>query len=379
MHPARGMGMALRAPPSLLPPSSPAAARAPARITLGVAAMARKAHSAPMQSILAALRAAMPHITTIVLDEAALLHAPAAAWPRVDALLAFHSRGFPLEKVARETRGGRRGRVFMVNDLEMQEVMRDRVRVCDVLRAAGVPQPRSIVVDRRVGDSALVVGDVLVVRNACGKVVARMEKPFVEKPVNADDHDVYVYYVGGGVRRLFRKRCGRSSELRARDSGAVRSSGSFLYQEYHAPARCVDVKVYAVGGELFHAEERKAPTVDGRVDRTPEGLEVRRATQLSAEEEHSAARVCAAFRQFVLGFDMLRTAAGQSYVIDVNGWSFVKGNPSFAGVAGRMLAQCVEDNVRGQMLTRSSSSVPPLADTPEQNSKGDYACSPCSP
>lgn len=54
---------------------------------------------------------------------------------------------------------------------------------------------------------------------------------------------------------------------------------------------------------------------------------------MNDEERSWAARISEGFGQAVCGFDMLRCDNGKkSQVIDVNGWSFVKGNDSYYGM-----------------------------------------------
>ena len=96
-------------------------------------------------------------------------------------------------------------------------------------------------------DDSVQIGDVV------------FQKPFVEKPVNAEDHNVYIYFpsgAGGGSQRLFRKVGNRSSVYSAESS--VRKKGSYIYEDF-VVTDGTDVKVSVrhllkIKSELFFSD-----------------------------------------------------------------------------------------------------------------------------
>merc|ERR1740136_179468 len=132
------------------------------------------------------------------------------------------------------------------------------------------------------------------------------------------------------AKKLFRKICDRSSEFYP-DINEVRRDGSFIYEEF-VETQGTDVKMYTVGPDYGHAEARKSPAVDGKVERAPDGKEVRFPVILTLREKEIARRIVLVFKQQVCGFDLLRVQEDDSlvsYVCDVNGWSFVKNSRKY--------------------------------------------------
>ncbi|XP_077483142.1 inositol hexakisphosphate and diphosphoinositol-pentakisphosphate kinase isoform X16 [Amblyomma americanum] len=304
------------------------------QVLVGICAMAKKSQSKPMKEILTRLEE-FEYIKTVVFPEEVILNEPVEDWPLCDCLVSFHSKGFPLNKAIEyaELRNP-----FIVNDLFMQYDIQDRRKVYSILEDAGIELPRYAVLDRESADEKqreLVEGEDHVEVNG-----VTFNKPFVEKPISAEDHNIYIYYptsAGGGSQRLFRKIGSRSSVYSP--ESRVRKTGSFIYEEF-MPTDGTDVKVYTVGPDYAHAEARKSPALDGKVERDKEGKEVRYPVILTNTEKLIARKVCLAFKQTVCGFDLLR-ANGKSYVCDVNGFSFVKNSMKYYDDCAKILGNMI--------------------------------------
>ncbi|KAL9619244.1 MAG: hypothetical protein Q9160_006096 [Pyrenula sp. 1 TL-2023] len=330
---------------------------------IGVCALDIKARSKPSRSILTRLQA-KSEFDVIVFGDKVILDEAVEDWPICDFLISFFSEGFPLDKAIAYAK---LRKPFLVNDLSMQKVLWDRRLCLRILDKMGVPTPKRVEVNRDGGprlESAELAAHVykmtgvalqgpedgtgggapttqkIALINHGDEIIVdgkTFKKPFVEKPVSGEDHNVHIYFPRskdgspGGARRLFRKIGNKSSEFEEgliKPRAMTEPGGSYLYEEFLPVQNAEDVKAYTVGPGFCHAETRKSPVVDGLVRRNNQGKELRYITNLTQEEATMASKIASGFGQHICGFDLLR-AGGKSYVIDVNGWSFVKDNSDY--------------------------------------------------
>jgi inositol hexakisphosphate/diphosphoinositol-pentakisphosphate kinase len=159
----------------------------------------------------------------VIFGDKVILDETIDKWPHCDFLISFFSKGFPLEKAIDYVR---LRQPFCVNDLPMQQVVWDRRLVLGLLDAVGVPTPPRLQTTNG-SDFPQLSPEVLTKLSSFGFEIPSkpsnltqqdydtieidgkaLSKPFVEKPVSGEDHNVYIYHAskdGGGVRKLFRK------------------------------------------------------------------------------------------------------------------------------------------------------------------------------
>ncbi|KAF2000036.1 hypothetical protein P154DRAFT_435694 [Amniculicola lignicola CBS 123094] len=340
----------------------------PTKGVIGVCALESKARSKPARNIFGKL---VDDFEVKIFGDKIILDEDVENWPVCDFLISFFSDGFPLDKAIAYVK---LRKPFCVNDLPMQQVLWDRRLCLQILDSINVPTPRRVEISRDGGPKLpnAVFARALFDRTGIAlpgppdgtgggqappsKVESidnddtirvdgvSLTKPYVEKPVSGEDHNINIYYHskdGGGGRRLFRKVNNKSSEkddtLKVPRS-VTDPTSSYVYEQFLQVEKSEDVKAYTVGPNFCHAETRKSPVVDGIVKRNPSGKEVRYVTKLTDDEAAMASRISEGFGQRVCGFDLLR-AGDRSYVIDVNGWSFVKDNGDYYEKAANILKE----------------------------------------
>lgn len=206
-----------------------------------------------MAEILTRLTSFNPgELKVIIFGDECILNEPIEKWPVCEALISFFSDGFPLAKA--EAYVALVKPRFVVNDLSAQHLLLDRRRVYNTLLEHGIPVPRHCVMDRdnkvqTLAPTATCDADFEETEEFVRVGTTRIEKPFVEKPVDAEDHNVCIYYghtLGGGMKQLFRKVGNSASQYVEPAEGEpyvrVRRDGSYMYEDFMSTGG-TDVKV----------------------------------------------------------------------------------------------------------------------------------------
>ena len=288
------------------------------KIKLGVIAMEKKTKGKSFRKILDELDK-YGDMEFIVMTDKQIQEDPIDQWPVFDALITFYADGYPTDKVIEYVK---KVNPILVNDPERHKWIFNRGKIYEVCDEFQIPSPKHIIVDTS-KENVTEELDYIEYRGV------RLDKPFVEKPLDSERHDIRIMYNsrdGGGCTQIFRRvfeEDGKAKNSERNDNGKIRRDGVFVFEEFIVQKDPVDIKVYAVD-DYAYAEMRKPPGEDGKPVLDEFGREVRVKVDLTDDEKLAARKITKEFGQTVCGFDILRRETGGFAVIDINGWSFVK-------------------------------------------------------
>ena len=389
--------------------------------SLGLCAMKKKIHSPHMQQILDFIKE-FNDFDLIEFTEEMIFNKDVEEWPIVESMIVFYSTGFPYSKVLKyinlrkpflpndfeiqkvfwdrikvmnllkennipipngiiveresEINNENKNSIELNTSQEIEEMIKEYNEEYNGFNKPKAPNLEDLVNNEYKSEESNSVKldevEKIITKNEDGEEIIneleeydeyivyngkKIMKPFVEKPKNGDDHNIYIYYPmnhGGGQTRLFRKHKNLSS-LYYPNINKIRRDKSYLYEEY-LQTDGFDIKVYTVGENYAHAEERKSPSLDGKVERN-KGKEVRYPVNLTPTEKNIARKIVQIFKQNICGFDILRSK-GVSYVCDVNGWSFVKGNRKYFQDCAILLRNIILSVIDPGLLTKHPINIP---------------------
>jgi len=282
----------------------------PGEVHIGLCTSERRLQSHYFQTFVAALRT-VQRFRIYELSDLFIKSTPVEDWPILDCLLVIYSPKLDLSLILSYVE---KCSPYLINDVHFQHLLKNRRLMAETLQAHDIRAPPFYILDPE--DEVSEYDDHIVAGNV------HVHKPFIEKPLDTEDHSIAIYYTsetGRGSTLLGKANKVRSCEYLPGESRRRRDK-QYLYQPF-LQSDGFDVKVYAVGRDYFHAETKKSPVINS----IRAGFcEKKYPVMLTSEEKEMAIKVVQAFRQHVLTFDIIR-CEGKSYVVDVNTGHMVKG------------------------------------------------------
>jgi len=162
-------------------------------ILLTVAILSKKFKSKGLPLLFEKLVERQPKIKVILLTDEQILEEDVETWPKCDAFMFFYANGFPMKKACRYIE---KYQPYLVNKVNFTKIARNRDTLFkDIESIPEVFIPKSITCNRTENPLVTVSenGNQLVISNEDGSKEI-INRPFVEKGLGVEEHDVRIYY-----------------------------------------------------------------------------------------------------------------------------------------------------------------------------------------